>query len=291
MAGADDHDDPNSEATARALHMAAMVASVTEALARLSAQRTAERQDADQRAAAAARAQRQADHAAARVAWTPAGDPEWLRQAGTLDIGRAWSAAVPWAPTDPAAAAAQAACEERLRDLHPDAMRRYDWLRQDGAAPDTAMWDVAPLFAQTHDPRIWPSGPAAAPAALPSGLDSLVATERGRAGGERKATAPDLATPDQPATSALDQAAIGSRAAARHTHSADTTAQRAANVSRTPAGVARDGYPLGLDRAAAPGARRAAERAATATRAASRATPPMQDHTATRTTQPRTARR
>jgi hypothetical protein len=45
MARADDHDDPNSEGTARALQMAAMAASVTEALARLSAQRAAERED------------------------------------------------------------------------------------------------------------------------------------------------------------------------------------------------------------------------------------------------------
>jgi hypothetical protein len=225
------------------------------------------------------------------VAWTPAGDPEWLRQASTLDVGRAWGAAVPWAPTDPTAAAAQGACEERLRDLHPDAMRRYDWLRQDGADPHSAMRDVAPLFAQTHGPRVWPSGPAVAPAALPSGINGRVTTERGRVSDERKAAAADLAAPDQPATNAVNEAAIGSTDAARHTHNADIAAQRAANVSRTPAGVAGEAYPLGVDRAATPGARRAMESAATATLTAIRSAPRAQDHTSTRTTQPRTPRR
>ncbi|MDP9416757.1 MAG: hypothetical protein M3P48_02760 [Actinomycetota bacterium] len=288
MARTDDHDDPNSEGTARVLQMAAMAASVTEALVRLSAQRTVERQHADERAASAARAQRQADHVAAQVAWTPASDPEWLREAGALDVGRAWSAAVPWALTDPAAAAAQGACEERLRDLHPDAMRRYDWLRQDGADPRTAMRDVAPLFAQPQDTRIWLSGPAAASSALPSGLHRHVVTEQGRASDERKAAAANLDT-RPPATSAVDKAAIDSLGTTSRTRSADT--QRAANVSRTPASVAGEGYPLGLDQAATAEARRAAERAATATRAAISATPPMQDHTATWTTPPRTARR
>lgn len=287
MARPDEHEDPNSEGTARVLQMAAMAASVAEALARLSAQRAAERQEADQRGAAAARAQRHADHATARVAWSPAGDPEWLRQAGTLDVGRAWGAAVPWAPTDPSAAAAQDACEERLRDLHPDAMRRYDWLRQDGADPHTAMRDVAPQFAHPSEPHVWPSGPAAARAALTGSLDGLATAERGTAGDERKAAAADLATRDQPATTTIDEAVTGSRGAAGHLHGADAAAQRANHFSRTPAGVAGEGYPLDISQAATPGGRRLTTGSATATRTAARSAPRVQGHTAIQASAPR----
>ena len=37
-------------------------------------------------------------------------------------------------------------CEERLRQLHPEAMRRYDELRHQGGA-EAAMQQAAPLFA------------------------------------------------------------------------------------------------------------------------------------------------
>lgn len=291
MASADDHDDPNSEGTARAMQMVAMAASVTEALARLKTQRIAERQGADQLVAVAGRAQRLADHAAAGMAWTPVGDPEWLSKASTLDIGRGWGAAVPWAPTDPRAATAQAACEERLRELHPDAMRRYDWLRQDGVQPQAAMRRVAPLFAEGPDPRAWPSGPAAAPTALSGGVDGLVVAERGRAGDARKAAATDLATPDRPATTTVNEATAGSRAAVAHMNSADAATQRAADVSRTPAGVASEGYPLGVNHAATSAARRAAEGPAASTHTAARTGSRTHDHASTRTTLPRAARR
>jgi hypothetical protein len=46
-------------------------------------------------------------------------------------------------------------CEERLRDLHPYGMARYDRLRADGLGPAEAMQQAAPFFArppQAHDP-------------------------------------------------------------------------------------------------------------------------------------------
>jgi hypothetical protein len=57
----------------------------------------------------------------------------------------------PW--HEPAAATAMRKCEERLRDLHPFAMARYDRLRGDGMGPAQAMREAAPLFA--HAPRAY----------------------------------------------------------------------------------------------------------------------------------------
>jgi len=52
---------------------------------------------------------------------------------------------VPW--YEPTAATAMRKSEERLRDLHPHAMARYDRLRADGMAPAEAMRQTAPFFA------------------------------------------------------------------------------------------------------------------------------------------------
>ena len=86
-------ESPDAEAAARLAQMVAMSATVVEAVARLHASRTADRADTDQRAAAATRAQRISVHAAARVAWSPAHQDDWLYQATTSDLVRAWSAA------------------------------------------------------------------------------------------------------------------------------------------------------------------------------------------------------
>ena len=53
---------------------------------------------------------------------------------------------VPW--YEPAAATAMRKTEDRLRDLHPYAMARYDRLRADGMSPADAMREAAPLFAR-----------------------------------------------------------------------------------------------------------------------------------------------
>ena len=47
--------------------------------------------------------------------------------------------------------------EERLRDLHPYAMARYDRLRADGMGPAEAMRETAPLFALSPRARARPS--------------------------------------------------------------------------------------------------------------------------------------
>ena len=60
----------------------------------------------------------------------------------------------------PAAAAALRKCEDKLRDLHPYAMARYDRLRARRLAPLDAMREAAPLFARAPDARVGDPPPA-----------------------------------------------------------------------------------------------------------------------------------
>jgi hypothetical protein len=138
--------EPEAEGAARAAQLAAMSVTVLEAVARLRAQRTAERAEADERMAAATRAERIADHAAARVAWSPAYDSDWLRRASTEALGRVWAAAEPWSHTDPNAARAVERGVARLHVLHPEAMAAYQQRLANGADAATAMREAAPLF-------------------------------------------------------------------------------------------------------------------------------------------------
>jgi len=157
------HPDPVSEAMSHGLQRAVQVASsvMTGAqiyvhLKRIQARVVAERDRNVRRALAA---QISGDSAAARASWAPALDPDWLRQASLFQAAQAWGAAMPYADRavpwyEPAAAAAMRVCEERLRDLHPHAMARYDRLRRDGTGPADAMREAAALFGQAptaHD--------------------------------------------------------------------------------------------------------------------------------------------
>ncbi len=118
----------------------------------------------DERARRALAAQIRADREAARAGWAPALDPDWLRQADLFQAARTWGAAMPYADRsmpwyEPAAATAMRKSEERLRDLHPHAMARYDRLRSDGMGPAEAMRETAPLFARpprAHDTPYMP---------------------------------------------------------------------------------------------------------------------------------------
>jgi hypothetical protein len=113
----------------------------------------------DERTRRGLNSQVRAERDAARAAWAPALDPQWLRQADLPNTARAWGAAMPYADRavpwyEPSAATAMRKCEERLRDLHPFAMARYDRLRAEGLVPADAMREAAPLFAQfprAHD--------------------------------------------------------------------------------------------------------------------------------------------
>lgn len=161
-------DDPDAEGAARLAQLAAMGTTVIEALARLHVHRAAQRADEDERATAAMRAQRTADHAAARVAWSATRDHEWLRHASTADLGPVWSAAATWAPTDPDAADALNRVEARLHQLHPEAMATYHQARAGGAEPGQAMQEAAQHWSQPQALGAGADAPDAPVAAGPS---------------------------------------------------------------------------------------------------------------------------
>jgi hypothetical protein len=163
-----DHPDPFRDAMQEMVYRAVQVGSFAMTGAqvyayhrRAQARTTAEK---DHRARRALNAQIRAERDADRAQWAPALDSAWLRQATIVDAAQAWGAAfpdadraVPW--YEPAAATAMTRCEERLRDLHPYAMARYDRLRSEGAGPGEAMREAAPLFARYPRPWEGPSVP------------------------------------------------------------------------------------------------------------------------------------
>jgi hypothetical protein len=153
---AETHPDPFQDAMGHGLQRAVQIVScaVTAAQVYVYQQRTQARAAAerDERARRALTTQMRADREAARTGWAPALDPDWLRQADLVQTAAAWGAALPYADRsvpwyEPAAATAMRKSEERLRDLHPLAMARYDRLRSDGMGPAEAMREAAPLFA------------------------------------------------------------------------------------------------------------------------------------------------
>jgi hypothetical protein len=157
---------PEDQATQRVSQYALLLAGAAETMARLRAQRQAEQAAAADREAAALRAQRETDHAGARVRWSQLHDPRWRKTADAGEVFAAWCAGAPWAGTDPDAAAALRHGENRLREEHPDAMRRYDTRVAHGWDRVAAMRDAAPLF-DTDDPvHAWTQRPAPARNAL-----------------------------------------------------------------------------------------------------------------------------
>jgi hypothetical protein len=142
------HEAPESDGVAQAAHLAAMSLTVVEAFTRLRAERLTDGAADDERVASAARAQRLADHAHARVAWARARDHSWLRAADDQALGRVWAAATTWANTDADARTVAARVEQRLHELHPEAMAVYQSGRADGLDPGEAMRRAATLFRQ-----------------------------------------------------------------------------------------------------------------------------------------------
>jgi hypothetical protein len=93
-------------------------------------------------------------HTAAREAFAPMLDPAVALSADSRQALAAWSAALPLADALPDAAFAATVAEDRLRELHTDAMDRYDSLR-DSHTPADALAEVSPLI----DPSLHTSTP------------------------------------------------------------------------------------------------------------------------------------
>jgi hypothetical protein len=151
---------PEEQATQRVTQYALLLAGAAETMTRLRSQRQAERGAAADREAAALRAQRETDHAAARVRWSQLHDPRWRRTADDDQVFAAWCGGAPWAGTDPDAAAALRHAEQRLHEQYPDAMRRYDTRVAHGWDRVAAMRDAAPLFDTVAPVHAWTQRPA-----------------------------------------------------------------------------------------------------------------------------------
>jgi hypothetical protein len=152
----DSHPEPLAQAGSTALQKTAELAAVSALLSQVAVQihaRRAEKAAAElAREDAALTADRSA-LAAAQAGWAPALHPEWLGDASLIEVARAWGSALPYEHADPGAAVALDACEMRLRDLHPYAMRRYDDLRKIGLSRADAMRTAAPEFLKHPRPR------------------------------------------------------------------------------------------------------------------------------------------
>ena len=98
------------------------------------------------------------------------------------------AAAYVYAAADPVAVSAMRKSEDRLRQLHPFAMARYDRLRGEGASPLDAMAGAAPLF--THEPHARPGQPGSRLRIGPAPASPDAAPQTGVADGSPGAPAP-----------------------------------------------------------------------------------------------------
>ena len=167
------HPDPVAQGAGVAGQKLAEFAAIAALLAQVVAQVRARQasQAADQVTAG------EAELAAARAGWAPALDRGWLADAALRDVAGAWGAALPYEAADPAALAALAAAEARMRDIHPYAMAAYDKLRAQGYSRADAMREAVPQFLMHPRPRPAPRdaqagrylpGPAAGTPAPPA---------------------------------------------------------------------------------------------------------------------------
>ncbi|MCT9934949.1 hypothetical protein N5079_32555 [Planotetraspora sp. A-T 1434] len=160
----DHYADPLREAVAhgmqKAVQLTPTVAAAAQIWLHIKAQRAREQAEMERQATEALRSRQQAAHHVARLQWLPANDPAWLRNADLVQVCRAWGAAMPYAASDSTAERARLKCEERLRELHPYAMNRYDRLLAEGHTPAAAMQEAAPLFAREPRPRTGYPAPA-----------------------------------------------------------------------------------------------------------------------------------
>jgi hypothetical protein len=211
----DQHTDPAADGVARLAQLAAMSVSVGEALARLRAHRLHERAADDERRAAGDRAHRDLAGVRERMTYAPLMDNLHLRGLSTSQILGAWSAAVPPAEHDPLAARARDRAEQRLRQLHPEAMATFDVAQDQGLDPFTAMRRAAGEFRGEY------------------GLDSLGTPVAAVATAEWGRAAAAQATPDLRSTPRVDETHLAGADTARHAGLAVVAQAFPADIRRT----------------------------------------------------------
>lgn len=194
----DEHaEDPVGQAGQKVVQYASLATMAAEAIAQVRQHRAAAAAATDAQAAAAVRAERTAALTAAQAQWQPMLDSRLAGRTSVADAALAWAAAQGWREVEPQAALASDRAEQRLRELRPDVMERFDRLTGDGPGggldPVEAMRRVAPFFDRPaarpgeHNPR--PALQAAA-AVLPA-ADAVLEpgrNEGGRDHGDRNLT-------------------------------------------------------------------------------------------------------
>ena len=220
----DSAEDPVGQASTKVAQYVSLATMAAEAIAQRRQQHAAAAASTDARAAAALRAQQTSAHTAARLQWQPVLDPRRARSLSLADTGLAWAAAQAWRPTDPEAELASARAQDRLRELRPDVMSRFDRLTGDGLDPVEAMRRVAPFLdrpaAREQPTTLRRALPVTEPT-LPAAGDAVADRQHG----------------DRPPRDGAQPPAVAAAPGG-----AQSTVTLAASV-RTPPEVARDGYP------------------------------------------------
>jgi hypothetical protein len=247
-------EDPTGQASTKVVQYVSLVTMAAEALAQVRQQRAAAAAAADQQTAAGLRAQQVAAHTAARLQWKPVLDPDRRARLNVVDAGVAWASAQAWREVDPEAAVATERAQDRLRELRPDVMARFDRLQRDGVEPIEAMRRVAPFFdrPQAHEGHAI-TRPALAPT---TGLLGAAAAQAAAGEVERTAYAAGAAVVDDPRSVDVDERLVATGRAEPHLDRAASHDQQAAALhtaagvtvaeSRTAPEIAKDGYPQPL---------------------------------------------
>jgi hypothetical protein len=139
-------EDPVGQASNKVAQYVSLATMAAEAIAQVRQQRTAALAAADEHTVRTVRAQQTAARAAARLQWSPVLDPRRRNDLNLADTGLAWAASQAWRTLDPEAQLASEYASQRLRELRPDVMARYDRLTADGLDDVEAMRRVAPFF-------------------------------------------------------------------------------------------------------------------------------------------------
>ncbi len=252
-------EDPVGHASSKIVQYVSLATMAAEALAQRAQQRAATQAATDEKAAAALRAQQTGARNAARLQWQPVLDPRRGADTSLAEAGLAWAASQAWRDVDPEAAMAGDQALERMRELRPDVMARFDRLTGDGLDQVEAMRRAAPFFdrpaAREHGGPVRQELIVGEPAAsLQAAADraTRAAGDESAQFAERTAVVDDARTPhvdehlDADALAephSREAAAQSDRAAALH-RAADQSADAVLVASgRTQPQLAHDAYP------------------------------------------------
>jgi hypothetical protein len=245
----DEHaEDPVGHAGQKVVQYTSLATMAAEALAQVRQHQAATTAAQQTRSVAAERVTRTAALTAARPLWQPMLDGRQRERASIAETLRAWEAAQAWAGHDPHAALAGERALDRLRALRPDVLDRVDQLTRDGIQPVEAMRRAAPLFDQPpratsrppDQPRATPSGRTAPADSSPTEL------EKPRSLPAAGSQASHVTSDDPPHPAWADDHPHTEPVVAS-TQVAVLDAQPAADPAdryrRSPAQLARDGFP------------------------------------------------